>query len=115
MPLDPSMLEMLTHVATWYAFTGEDQWGNNTYAASAAIQVFILAQTNVEANPDTQNREKTSSTTQFTLITDGLGIKVGDKLVVDGKTAFVTSAVTNRDENLTALYQDVIATTEEES
>lgn len=112
MGLDTDLLDLLSHTATLNRFTGQDQWGNNTYAANLPIKAFTTSQTDDFPAPDTQNRQR-SKTRTFALITDALDIKVGDKITVFADTGTVTNAVTYRDETQ-SLMQEITITTQEE-
>lgn len=116
MPLPPDLLELLSHTATLERLqTTEDEWGNNVYAAAETIKCFIEEQNQNFAPNDTQSRQRVGPATGWRLLTDGVGIKIGDRITIDGKVGYVTGVQVNRDETMPDLYQNVDVATEEES
>lgn len=113
MGLDQEFLELLTHVITWESHLGQDKWGNNTYTPSRVIACFVTEITQAAPGPESQNRQKTKSLT-YEAITDAHGIKVGDRISIDGNPCWVTNATTNRDES-GDVVQTLIIETQEDS
>lgn len=114
MGLDADFLELLTHTVTWKAYTGEDQWGNNTYGADASVKCYITEVNRDFAPNDTQSRQRVGPTTGWRLITDYYGIAVGDRMIIDGVNGTVTGAQTLKEEDQSNLFQQVDVETEQE-
>jgi hypothetical protein len=91
--------------------TGQDQYGNDTYATATTESSFIDAgSTGFPTDTSGSRTEKTPATTT-TLMMDGIGVKPRDKITYDGVAHYVTEAVTNKDGSGADLYQDITVTT----
>lgn len=114
MGLDQDFLELLSHTATWEAYTGEDTFGNNAYGLPITIKCFVTEENVNFAANDTNSRQRLGPTTGYRMITDGLGIKSGDRMTVAGKVGTVIGVQINRDETMPQLFQNVDVSTEQE-
>lgn len=113
MGLDSGSLAMLSMTAQWAAHLGEDKWGNNTYAAPAALKCFVLPGTTSLASGSTQNTERVR-TYQTSLICDAVGVKPGDRITLpSGTISFVSEVSTTQDVDGSSLLHEVTVTSTE--
>ena len=63
---------------------------------------------------DGQGQQQRKQVTTMSLITDALGIKLGDKITVGGQTVYVTSVDTPKDEVGIDLMHTITTSTEKE-
>lgn len=113
MPLDAGFLSMLTMSAMWEAQGVTDQWGNEGYEAPVAIKCFVTEQNTNWGSEEFQKKQHRQVRT-MTIITDAVGISVGDKVVFDGTDFWVTNVDTPKDEVGVDLMHTISCTTEKE-
>lgn len=100
MPLDAGFLAMLTMAGVWTPATGTDMWGNETLGAPVAVKCFVTSQTAAFGSEDGHGTQETKSVVRAEVITDFLGINVGDRFALPtGVVGYVTAVDTPMDEN----------------
>jgi hypothetical protein len=113
MGLQASDLAMLTMTASWAALTGEDAWGNNTYASAVPLACFVLPGTTSLVSGASQNIER-DRIYQTELICDAVGVAPGDRITLpSGTIAYVSEVSTTQDEDGSDLLHEVTVTSTE--
>jgi hypothetical protein len=111
MGLSRDFLAMLTARPSWEAYTGDDQWGNNVYAAPVVIEAFVGTLTATGGAQDGQNQQDTETIYSVDLITDYRAIGVKDRLTLQtGRVVLVASTEVVHDAEGAPLFQNVTAT-----
>lgn len=113
MGLDAGFLSLLTMRMTREAFTGKDQWGNETYAAPVLnIRCFVTSQKVVFGEDDGQHKVEGETVVRVEVITDAIGVKIKDRLTMpNGKVVFVTGVDIPQDEKGADLLHTITAET----
>lgn len=114
MGLDASFLTMLTASVQHESETGQDLWGNDTYAAPVTRKAYIE---NIVANFGTGQEGSQQESRQAkvaTVYTDAVGIKVADRLTIGATQFWVRSVDTFKDEFGADLFQQISATDQKE-
>lgn len=114
MPLSPSFLAMLKARPQWLAYTGDDPFGNNLFAAPVTIEAYVGTLTAQPGTQDGQNQQDTEQIARVDLITDYKGIKPKDKLLLQtGTVVHVESTEVLHDALGAPMLQNVVAITTE--
>ena len=95
--------------AVYNAYTGVDQWGNNTYGADYMISVRLEGpKHSMMTRPGDGGTMGTVEERSVTLIADytGQGVSPKGKITVNGLTYKITEVETNHDEK-GPYYQDL--------
>jgi hypothetical protein len=80
MPVDPSLLELMTHVFQWKQVSGRDAWQAPTFAAPVDVGGY-----HVQEEHEVTDDNGAKRIAQGTVYTDDVyGIKPGDVLEWDG-------------------------------
>lgn len=114
MPLDAGFLAMLTMQGVWEGTADADKWGNEQWKAPVPIKCFITEQTVGWGRDDGNNQQERRQVVSMTIITDALGIELGDKITAGGHTVYVTAVDTPKDEVGVDLMHTLSTSTEKE-
>lgn len=113
MPLDAGFLAMLTTPGVWTPRGTQDQWGNEVEGTPVPIKCFVSSQATTFGQDDDQNRQDNTKVTTMEIITDAVGISLKDKITVGGKSVYVDSVDTPKDELGVDLMHQITASTTE--
>lgn len=108
MPLDRSFLALLSQTAVLTRYTGEDQWGNDTYAFPENVKCFYAdeATSGGGTADEAEGKQEPHPQSTGTIITDSVGIKIKDRILPpSGVLHAVTDVTTFFDESGVDLYQ----------
>lgn len=105
MGLDRDFLAMLTAPIDLKRNTGTDLWGNETYAVAEAHKGYIAESTSSYGGGEKGGEQDKKAVTTTQVMTDALGIEVGDIIAFGGLDRSVTSVETVKDETGADLYQ----------
>ena len=115
--IDKEFFELMPLVVDVYAYTGEDQWGNNAYAATAVCHRARAENPmrTIEGALLVGGRESIDTAT-IRLIIDYISyspVKQRDRVVIGADTYTVVSQTTEYDEN-GPYYQDLMLSNNKE-
>jgi hypothetical protein len=116
MGLDRAFLALLQGRFTLVPLGSEDEWGNTVYGAPIPDRAaYIGSVEEVFGTDANQNRQEDVRVFRVPLTTDFYGIKVRDKILLDGdpRDFYVVDVRTNHDEYGADYYQNVTAETTE--
>ena len=113
MGLSRDFLAMLQARVVWEAYTGDDQWGNNIFAAPVTIEAFVGGMTREAGNTDGQGTQEAEEVFSVELITDYKGIGYKDRITVNARPMTVASTEVVHDQQGEPLFQNVTVDTKQ--
>ena len=111
MGLDRDFLTMLEGRMVVERFTGEDEWGNDTYDVPMTdVPTYIETTILTQGAQDGQGKQDTRIITTDTMMTDAIGLKPKDRFTLPGpRVVYASEVQTAKDEYGQDLYQTTTA------
>lgn len=110
MGLSNDYLSLLKARPQWEALTGEDSWGNNTYAAPVTMFAYEDTSTESAGATDDQGAQDAVSVTECQIVSDYYGVHVRDRITLTtGEVMYVTAVETGKGEKGEALFHTITA------
>ena len=107
MGLPRDFLALLRARVVWKHASGKDAWGNETYAPPRTIQANLGSVSESFGTGENGERQEGTRVRTRDVMTDAVGVSVGDVLVIDSADWWVTDVSTESDEDGSDLYQDI--------
>lgn len=104
MGLKASTLKSLRSRPLWEKYTTDDTWGNNGYLDPVPVAAFVDSASKHFSTGSFQGQQTLPTDTTVQIITDFLGVGVGDRFTLEGVgVMYVQSVDTVRDKKGVAL------------